>query len=341
MSYMNTIFRAGTVALSLGIAASAMADDIELRHASYLPPEHFGTRLIIEPLIERIAEYTEGSVTVQNFPGGQLATAPGTLNAVSSGIANMGLIGVGYVGDSMPMSTIIELPGAFGDLAAGHAAYWQLIEDHLLEAEFLENDVRPIMLSLLPQTQIVLMGTPEINSLEDMAGLKIRVPHATAAEAIAAMGMVPVEMPISDLYLAMERGTVDGAVVLTASIPSYNLNEIAGSVTTNLAMGSIAFVTAIAESDWQALDPEQQEQLMRAGMETGTASVDTMLSVNGRAEGALEEGGMNLITLNEATLAQIEEALASIQEDWVESVAARNPAAAEIAAAYEALLAAQ
>lgn len=341
MGIMKNFLSAGAVALAMSASGAAKADTVELRLASYLPPTHFGTKLIIEPMIEQISAYTDGTVAVQNFPGGQLATAPGTLAAVSSGIANMGFIGVGYVGDAMPLATVIELPGAFADLGAGHAAYMQLIEDRLLEAEFLRNDVRPIMLALLPQQQIVLMGEPEINSLEDMAGLKIRVPHATAGEAVAAMGMVPVEMPISDLYLAMERGTVDGAVVLTASIPSYNLQEIAGTVTTNLAMGSVAFVVAIAEDDWQALTPEQQEQVMRAGNEAGTASVATMLSVNGRAEAALAEGGMTLLTLNDATMAQINEALSSVEAEWIETVSARNPDAAAVAAAYSELVAAQ
>ena len=69
--------------------------------------------------------------------------------------------------------------------------------------------------------------------------------------------MVPVEMPISDLYLALERGTVDGAINLTASVPSYKLEEVAKVVTTNLSMGSIGFFTVIAESDWQKLTPAE------------------------------------------------------------------------------------
>lgn len=339
MTHLKSMFLAAATALSL--AASGTAQATELRLASYLPPEHFGTKLIIEPMIQRISEYTGGSVTVQNFPGGQLANAPGTLNAVTSGIAQMGFIGVGYVGDTMPMSTIIEIPGAFVDLAAGHAAYWQLIEDRLLESEFLPAGIRPIMMALLPQTQLVLSGTREINALSDLAGLKIRVPHAAAADAIAALGMVPVELPISELYLAIERGTVDGAVVLTASVNSYNLQEVAGTITTNLAMGSVGFVVGVNENDWQALSAEQQEQVMRAGVQAGEASVGVMQTVNARAEGALTGAGMSMVTLSDSVLAEVAAALASVEANWIESVGARNPMAAEIAAAYRANLAAQ
>ena len=334
MGYLNKIYYAGAFALTMGIAGSALADTVALRLASYLPPEHFGTKLIINPLVAKIEEYTEGAVKVQNFPGGQLANAPGTLNAVKSGIANMGLVGVGYVGDMLPMATIAELPGAFSDLEAGHAAYWKVVQDKLVEAEFLPNKVRPIMMNLLPQTQIVLAKNMEINSLSDMAGLKIRVPHATAGDAISALGMVPVEMPVSDLYLALERGTVDGAVNLTASIPSYKLNEVTKAVTTNLSMGSIGFFVVIAESDWQKLTPEQQEQVARAGSEVGAGSAATFVKVNAGAEGKLSAAGMTMLTLPDNVLAEIDAALASVGQNWVKTVSARNPMAEDISSAY-------
>jgi TRAP-type C4-dicarboxylate transport system substrate-binding protein len=341
MGIMNNFFRAGAVALALASGGAAWAETVTLRLASYLPPEHFGTKLIINPLIEKIGEYTGGTVQVQNFPGGQLANAPGTLNAVKSGISNMGFVGVGYVGDAMPLSTIAELPGAFSDLEKGHAAYWQLVQDKLVETEFLPNKVRPIMMNLLPQTQLVLVKNKEINSLSDLAGLKIRVPHATAGDAISAMGMVPVEMPVSDLYLALERGTVDGAINLTASIPSYKLNEVTEAVTTNLSMGSVGFFVVIAESDWQKLTPEQQEQVARAGAEVGTASSATFVKVNADAESKLAEAGMTMITVPDTVLAEIDALLAAVGDKWVETVGARNPMASEISAAYTDLLAQQ
>jgi len=341
MNMINKICQIAAVTLALGTAPAAWAETVELRLASYLSPEHFGTKLIITPLIAKIDEYTGGTVKVTNFPGGQLANAPGTLNAVKTGIANMGFVGVGYVGDQMPLSTIAELPGAFADLEKGHAAYWQLVQEQLVEAEFLPNKVRPIMMNLLPQTQLVLAKSIEINSLSDLAGLKIRVPHATAGDAISALGMVPVEMPISDLYLALERGTVDGAVNLTASVPSYKLNEVSKAVTTNLSMGSIGFFLVIAESDWQKLTPEQQEQVARAGAEVGTASSATFVKVNAGSEKKLVEAGMTMLTVPADVVAQIDAALASIGEKWVETVGARNPMAAQIAASYSALLAQQ
>lgn len=338
MTLMQNLTRAGAVALGLAMGAGTAANAADLRMASYLPPEHFGTKLIISPLIAKIEEATGGSVKIELFPGGQLANAPGTLNAVKSGIANMGFVGVGYVGDAMPLSTIVELPGAFIDLAKGTAAYSALVSATLTEEEFLANGVRPLMISLLPQQQLVLAKAIEINSLADLAGLKIRVPSATAGDAISALGMTPVEMPITDLYLALERGTVDGAVVLTASVPSYKLNEVTKMITSNLALGSVAFAIVISEKDWQNLSAEQQAQVSAATAEAEKAAVATMLKVNAGAEKKLADGGMTMVAASDAVQAEIAAALSSIEQAWVANVSERNAKAADVAAQYHSLL---
>ena len=124
-------------------------------------------------------------------------------------------------------------------------------------------------------------------------------------------------------------------------MPSYKLNEVTEAVTTNLSMGSIGFFLVIAESAWQKLTPEQQEQVARAGAEVGTASSATFVKVNAGAENKLTEGGMTMITVPETVVAEIDAALASVGENWVETVGVRNPMAAEISAAYNTLLSQQ
>lgn len=341
MTLMKHFKLVGAVALGLATGSAALADTVNLRMASYLPPEHFGTKLIINPMIAKIDEMTGGSVKIELFPGGQLANAPGTLNAVKSGIANMGFVGVGYVGDAMPLSTIVEAPGAFVDLEKGTNAYSALVKGTLADEEFLANGVRPLMIALLPQQQLNLAKTIEINTLADLAGLKIRAPSATAGDAISALGMTPVEMPITDLYLALERGTVDGAVALTASVPSYKLNEVTTAITTNLALGSVAFAVVISEKDWQKLTPEQQEQVAHAGEEAEKGAIATLVKVNAGAEKKLTDAGMSMITVSDAVQAEIATALASIEQGWIASVSERNPKAAEVAAGYKAFLAQQ
>lgn len=341
MTFVKTAVFAAAMAIGLPLGGTASAETVELRLASYLPTTHFGTKLIINPMLQRIEDATNGTVKVTNFPGGQLAKAAGTLSAVKTGVANMGFVGLGYIGDVMPMSTIVEQPGAFTDLEKGYGAYTKLIDSKLLEAEFLPNGVRPIMISILPQVQLVLAKDIEINTMADLAGLKIRVPSPIIGQSIEAMGMVPVEMPNADLYLALERGTVDGSVSLLASLPSYKLNEVTTAATNNLALGSFAFATVINERDWQKLSAEQQAQVLQAGAESGAASVQTLIKVNAGAEKKLGAAGMNIFSVNEEVAAEITAVLQPVSAGWVDGVAKRNPMATEVAEEFRSLLAAE
>ena len=231
----------------------------------------------------------------------------------------------------MPMSTIIELPGAFDDLVKAQAAYADLVFNTLMDKEFLPNGVRPVMVSILPQQQLVLRKDQKIDSLADLKGLKIRVPHPTAAQAVTRLGMTPVQIPQTELYLALERGTVDGAINLTASVASYKLQEVSKAVTTNMSLGSIAFIAMINEKDWQKLSPAEQEAVAKAGREAGAASAQVFLKVTAGSEAKLNQVGMRLFEASASLQKEAASALAPMQDEWVAANAAKNSMAGQVA----------
>ncbi|MBA7531557.1 hypothetical protein ES705_23770 [subsurface metagenome] len=65
------------------------------------------------------------------------------------------------------------------------------------------------------QTQwFVFSLNKKVTNLEDLAGLKIRS-NAPNAPAVEALGAVPVVIPFSDIYSAMDRGVIDGFFMTT------------------------------------------------------------------------------------------------------------------------------
>ena len=73
-------------------------------------------------------------------------------------------------------SARVELPGAFGDYCQGVRAFWSLShnEGFLAKNEFEPNKVIPLITFMLPTYQIIVSSSKAINSLDDMAGLKVR-----------------------------------------------------------------------------------------------------------------------------------------------------------------------
>lgn len=331
--------QAAAFAGALAILTCPMASaGTTLRYTSHVPPAHYATKLILEPFFARIAEATDGQVTINFFPGGQLAGADGTLNAVKYGIADMGSLQMGSVAHAFPLSSIAEVPGAFSDYETGALAFAQLVREDLTETEFLPNGIRPVSVALLPQSRLILATEQNrFVELSDLAGLKIRVPHAGGAETVSALGMVAVRMPITDVYTALQRGTIDGVMTPPASALAYNLDEVATSVVANLAFDPIAVAFVISEKSFQKLSPEQQQRMIEVGIETDKTTIGKLSRANSEAEQKLAEAGMTFVEISDAGLTDAKAVLMNVRTRWIKAVAARDPRAFAIADRFQAL----
>ena len=60
---------------------------------------------------------------------------------------------------------------------------------------------------------ILFMADKPVRSIEDLRGLKIRVPSRNSGLVVEAWGATPVSMPAPEIYNAMQTGVVDGAMI--------------------------------------------------------------------------------------------------------------------------------
>jgi TRAP-type C4-dicarboxylate transport system substrate-binding protein len=321
--------------------AGTAAAQTELRFAHQFPTTHFASKISIEPFAKAVEEKSGGRLRLKVFPAEQLAKAGGLLDAIKNRVADAGFVGVTYVTEKMPLTSVVEIPGLFGDVRRGYGAYEKLMQEELMQLEHLPYGVRPLYGAVTPPYQLVLRKQMQLDDIGALAGLKLRVPGATGALAAEAIGAVPVRLPPSDLYLGLERGTVDGAIQVSASVDSLKLQEVSKTITTNAGMGTVAFVTFINEDVWQGLPPDLQKVLVEAGAETGAKGAAVFDGVNAKAYKGLEEAGMSVITLSPKVEGQFAERLQAVEKAWLEDVGRRSPHAAEILARYKELVAAQ
>lgn len=262
----------GVGALLLGACgasgqASSDGEAVTLRLADSFPPGHTTTVEGAEFFMERAEELSGGSITFEHYPAEQLAAAADLLDAVNSGVSEMGYVGMAYVGDAMPLSDVGSLPGSFTTAAHGTRAYWQVVNDLLLEAEYLPNGVRPMWAAMNPPYNISTTKT-KIDAVGDVHGLNLRASGGTLSRTIEAIQGNPVQIAAPEIYQALQRGTIDGNVGPISSLPDYELQEILKYGTTNVSLGSFVQAYVINEDIWQGLSAEQQDALTQAGEET-------------------------------------------------------------------------
>lgn len=160
-----------------------------------------------EKFADDVREMSNGRLDVQVYAGGELVPALQVFDAVSQGQIEMGHGSPYYWAGKIPEAQFFSsVP--FGMTAKGMNAW--LYNGGGLE---LWNEIyKPFNLTAFPMGNTgVQMGgwfNKQINSLEDIKGLRMRIP-GLGSKVFKRAGGNPVLMAGGEIYTALERGTID------------------------------------------------------------------------------------------------------------------------------------
>jgi len=154
-----------------------------------------------------INEMSGGRINVKVYGAGELVGAFEVFDAVSSGNAQLGHGGAYYWKGKIPAAPFFSTV-PFG-LTANEMNAWMYYGGGI---ELWEEAYKPFGLIPSPGgnsgTQMGGWFNKEINSLEDLKGLKMRIP-GLGGEVLKRVGGIPVTLPGGELFPAMQSGTLD------------------------------------------------------------------------------------------------------------------------------------
>jgi len=160
-----------------------------------------------EKFAKNISAMSNGRLNINVYAGGELIPALQTFDAVSQGTVEMGHGSAYYWAGKVPEAQLFSTV-PFGMTARGMNAW--LYEGGGLE---LWREVyKPFHVIPFPlgNTGVQMGGwfNKEINSLDDIQGLKMRIP-GLGGKVFAKAGGSPVLLAGSEVYTALERNTID------------------------------------------------------------------------------------------------------------------------------------
>ena len=189
----------------------------------------------------------------------------------------------------------------------------------------------------LPAYQIVSTKGP-LRAPADFAGKVVRSAGGTMNLTISALGASPAEIPSSDMYVAMERGTADATLSALASIKPYNVNELMNAVSTNGAFGSFSVAFSMDKESWDALDDGAKAVFTDCGAKTETSIAAFLDDEVTALQTEFKDAGVDVYTFTDDELSAIDEQLSSVIDDWVSRLDGRGLPATQAVADYRALL---
>ena len=281
---------ATAAAAMLPVRASAATT---LRWATVLPANHPSVAMM-ERVARQVREQTGGAVDIQTFPAGQLGSSRDLIEAASSGAVQIVDEGAAQFGQFVPQFSILEAPYLWRDAAQVRRALGSPLVDDMY-AQLVAKRTMRVVGSTYYGKRHVTTGNKAVNTVDDMKGLKLRIPEVDTFRAmVEAWGARPTPLNFSELYLALSQGAVDGQENPLPTIQSAKFNEVQKFL---ILTGHVITprLIVINENAWAALDAKQR-QVLKASLEANGQVQDAdILAQEGKLADTFKAGGMTVI----------------------------------------------
>lgn len=241
-------------------------------------------------LSELVSAATNGRVDIQVYDSAQLGDHLERLEGLRMGTVDMTLTSIGFMGGYDPVFNIFEMPYLFVSDEHQHAVYTSEVRDMLaadaqaqgfILVDCLEQGARHITNSVRP-----------INTPEDLAGLRLRVPDTTSSiDALTAMGGTPTPLAFSELYLALQQKTVDGQENPLATAYSGKFQEVQKYLSLT-GHQRVEQILLCAEKSWNNLPQEYRDIIDQCKGEANAYMLDFIAQEESNLIDAFEDAGV-------------------------------------------------
>lgn len=312
-----------TAVLTLFAAASPLAaQEVVLRYSNWVPATHPIITEAIEPLARDLEAATEGRVTIEVMPA--LGPPVGHFDLVANDVADMAFSVHSYTPGRFLLTELGELPFTHNNALVNSLAYWNTYQRFFMEADE-HAGVRLLGLWTNGPFQLAMRGE-HLSSIDALEGRRIRVPGPLVEQVTTALGMVPISSTVADAYEQISRGVINGMFQQLETTWNFGLTEYLTQI--SIVPGGFAHSSQyvvmsetayqrLTDQDREALDALTGEALVRRFAEMWQAQEDAAVE-------PLLAAGVTLFEVPEPVVAELQEALAFIEADWIEAASARG-----------------
>lgn len=275
-------------------------------------------------------ERFRGRVRVEVYPSAQLMDDTDALEALAFGEVQMIAATLSLFDRLTPKLQVFDLPFLFPDMAAverfqqsavGQSLLSSLTEHGILGLTFWHNGMKH------------LTGPRPLRTPADAAGLKFRIMESDLLQAqVEAIGGSPQKMAFSEVYQALQTGTVDAQENTWSNIYASKFFEVQPyAMETN--HGYIGYFVAVNEAFWESLP---------ADIRTGLEEILREVTLWGNARAAdinredrqriIDSGRTEVVALTDAELAEWRAVMRPVWNQFRDAIGADIVTAAERAA---------
>ncbi|HZI83023.1 MAG TPA: TRAP transporter substrate-binding protein [Casimicrobiaceae bacterium] len=305
-------------ALALGVACSAGAQTNLRINIAVAQNSHYG--VAIDTFAREVERRTGGRYKVQTFYSGALGAERESVEGVQLGTLDLTLTSTGPLPNFVPELAILDIPFLFRDYAHARAVLDGPIGTELL-AKFpaqgmiglawAENGFRHMTNSRRP-----------VNGPDDLRGLKMRtMENPIHIEAYRQFGILPTPMAFTEVFTALQQGTVDGQENPLSVITAAKLDQVQKYLTLTGHVYSPA-VFLMNKARWEKLSDADKQAFVEAAKEGVKANRARVDDDERKAVAELRAKGMTVI--ENVDKARFQAALSPVYADFAKRFGQAN-----------------
>jgi len=272
----------------------------------------------MEKFAEIMKAKSGGKIVVNVFPGGVLGGDVQTVSALQGGIVQMMVLNAGILQNLAKPFASVDLPFLFTSPQQADKVMDGPFGDHLN--------------AMLPDKGLVSLGYWELGfrnltnkkrpvaSLDDLKGLKIRIIQSPImVDLFGALGTNAVPLAYTELYTALETGTVDGQENPYANIIAAKFYEVQKYLTNTRHIYNPQIVI-VSKKFWDGLNADEQKLFKDAAVEARAFQRQVNRDKDADFLKQIKERGMQVTDLSPAEMAKFQAAVKPVVDKYTNDI---------------------
>lgn len=301
-----------------GNAAGAQADDNKTYEfkLSINTPDMY----LMEDFPALVEEKTNGRIKITLYDMSNLGTAADALAMTRNGTIEMYFNAAAQTAGEFPVADIVQVPFlAANPSTVSEIAYSLYYAGYLDE---FRNETVPLLFAPTDM-QMLAVKDKKIDNMAAFNGIKLRAVSGIAVDMLGSFGASAVAMPLSDVYLSLDRGVVDGAMTSPHLMRVNALYDVLDYMMEYPIHGGLLFCV-INDDVYSGLPDSLKLSLMQACEEQRYQIVNKVQQTYAEGIDACISGGMELYSISGEFQKELQDSTAPLKDKFVQDLSSKG-----------------
>jgi len=280
-----------TASLLTGLSTPVSAQETLKMNISVAQNSHYG--VAIDTFAKELEKRTNGRFKIQNFYSGALGAERESIEGVQLGTMDLTMTSTGPVPNFVPEVAILDIPFLFRDYAQARSVLDGPIGQEML-AKFEAKGLKGLAWGENGFRHMTNNKRP-INVPDDLKGLKMRtMENPIHIQAYKQFGILPTPMAFTEVFTALQQGTVDGQENPLSVISAGKLGQVQKHVSLTGHVYSPALIL-MSKARWDKLSAADKQAFLDSAKEAVKANRARIDEDEKRVIGELKGQGVTVV----------------------------------------------